>query len=238
MTNYELAVALARLGAQSAMGLASGPTASMAFDGSLLTRVAGPEPPIADALLLSYNGVYAAPPSSTTLSPNGDGVDDTITFAYKLVRRSQVTASVVGPAGTVPLAQDTEDPGVHTLQWNGAGAVEGDWRFVVSGVDDTGRASTADRTFALNQTLGALAVTRTARGIAATFSLAHPATVTVTVEKPNGIVTATVLAKKLDTGPQTATWTGRVPAGYRVRVVAANSIGKATLVAPVVARRS
>ena len=40
---------------------------------------------------------YAAPLASTTLSPNGDGVDDIATFTYKLVRPSQVTATVVGP---------------------------------------------------------------------------------------------------------------------------------------------
>src|SRR3989454_9471396 len=76
MTNYELAVALARLGATTAMALGSGPSAAVAFDGVLLTHpAAGAEQPISDALFLSYNGIYAAPPSSTTLSPNGDGVD-------------------------------------------------------------------------------------------------------------------------------------------------------------------
>ena len=65
MTNYELAVALARLGAKTAMALGSGQSAAMAFDGSLLTRPTGPaEQPISDALVLSYNGVYAAPPST------------------------------------------------------------------------------------------------------------------------------------------------------------------------------
>jgi hypothetical protein len=239
MTNYELAVALSRLGARTAMALASGPAAAMAFDGTLLTRPAATgELPIADALFLSYSGVYAAPPSSGTLSPNGDGVDDSLTFTVKLVRRSQVTASVVGPGVTIPLVQDTEDAGVHTLQWDGIGAVEGNWRFVVTAVDDTGRSTTADRSFALNETLGSLAVSRAGQGLTATFALAHPATVTVTVEKPNGIVLATLLSKKLDAGPQSATWSGRAASGYRVRVVATNAIGKATLVAPVTARRS
>ena len=50
MTNYELAVALVRLGARTAMGLGSGTSAAMAFDGTLLTRAT--EQPIADALML------------------------------------------------------------------------------------------------------------------------------------------------------------------------------------------
>jgi hypothetical protein len=239
MTNYELAVALVRLGARTAMGLGTGTSTAMAFDGSLLTRATDAEQAISDALFLSYNGVYAAPPSSDTLSPNADGVDDTLTFSYKLVRASQVTASVVGPGETtIPLVQDAEQPGLHTLEWDGGGAVEGDWRFVVSGLDDAGRATSAERTFALNQTLGALQVARSGNGLTASFALAHPATVTVTVEKPNGIVLATLLSKKVGAGAQTATWNGRVAGGYRVRVVASNAIGEATLLAPVTARRS
>jgi phosphodiester glycosidase len=239
MTNYELAVALVRLGARTALGLGTGPSTAMAFDGSLLTRSTEAEQPISDALFLSYNGVYAAPPSSETLSPNADGVDDTLAFSYKLVRPSRVTASVVGPDGaSIPLVADAEQPGVHTLEWDGSGAAEGDWRFVVTGVDDSGRATTAERTFELNETLGSLQVARTGNGASASFTLARPATVTVTVEKPNGIVLATLVSKRLDAGTQTATWTGRVAGGYRVRVVASNSIGSATLLAPVAARRS
>jgi flagellar hook assembly protein FlgD len=209
----------------------------MAFDGALLTRPTGAsEQQISDALLLSYSGVYAAPPSSATLSPNGDGVDDLATFTYKLVRPSNVTALVQGPGGTsVTLAQDAEQPGIHTLQWDGKN-VEGTWRFLVTAVDDRGRTTSADRQFSVNQTLGSLQVERRGKGLTASFQLEHPATVTVTVEKPNGIVVATLLSKKLDSGSQTATWTGTAPAGYRVRVVASNTIGEATLLTALTAR--
>jgi hypothetical protein len=237
MTNYELAVAVARLGAKVATGLGNGPAASMAFDGALLTRPTGAsEQQISDALLYSYSGVYAAPLPSPTLSPNGDGIDDVASFTYKLVRPSSVTAVVQGPGGTsVTLAQDSEQPGIHTLQWDGK-SVEGTWRFLVTGVDDTGRTTSADRPFSVNQTLGGLQVERQGKGLSASFQLVHPATVTVTVEKPNGIVVATLLSKKLESGPQTAAWTGTAPAGYRVRVVASNTIGKATLLTALTAR--
>jgi hypothetical protein len=237
MTNYELAVALVRLGARTAMGLGSGTSAAMAFDGTLLTRAT--EQPVADALMLSYSGVYVAPPVSVTLSPNGDGVDDVQTFSYKLVRTSQVTAMVVGPdRSTRTLAQDSGQPGVHTLTWDGAASVEGSWRFSVIATDDLGHTTTADRQFALNNTLGSLQVTPRSGGATATFQLAHAASVTVTVEKDNGIVLATLLSKKLEVGPQTVTWTGRSSSGYRIRVVAANAIGKATLLSPLTSRRS
>src|SRR5262249_45721736 len=151
----------ARLGAKTATALGNGPAASLAFDGTLLTRPTGSsEQPISDALLLSYNGVYAAPPSPLTLSPNGDGVGDVATFAYKLVRPSSVTAVVQGPqATTITLAQDVEQPGIHTVQWDGK-SVEGTWRFLVTAVDDTGRTTSAERPFSVNQTLGALQVDR------------------------------------------------------------------------------
>ena len=65
--------------------------------------------------MLSYNGVYAAPPSADVVSPNGDGVDDSETFSYKLVVPAQVTASLTGPGGAqITLAQDAEQPGLHT----------------------------------------------------------------------------------------------------------------------------
>lgn len=231
MTNYELAVALVRLGARTAMGLGTGTTAAMAFDGTLLTRAT--EQPIADALMLSYSGVYAAPPSSATLSPNGDGVDDVQTFSYKLVRPSQVTATVSGPnQASITLAQDAEQPGVHTLQWDGNGAAEGNWHFTVTAIDDAGHTTTADRQFALDDTLGSLVVTQGGAGLTASFQLAHAATVTVTVEKGNGIVLATLISKELQPGAQTVTWTGHAGSGYHVRVVAANAIGKATLLSP------
>jgi hypothetical protein len=234
MTNYELAVALAGLGARTAMGLGTGTAAAMAFDGTPLTRAG--EQPISDALVVSYTGVYAAEPSSATLSPNGDGVDDAETFTYKVVRPSQVTASVIGPGSTQVLSQAAQQPGTYTLPWDGKDAAEGSWRFSVTAVDDLGRTTTADRTFSLNNTLAALQVSSASPGLTATFQLAHAATVTVTVEKANGLTIATLFTKRLDAGPQTATWHGR-GSGYRMRVTASNAIGKATLVAPVGTRR-
>jgi len=168
-----------------------------------------------------------------------DGVDDVQTFSYKLVRPSQVTATVVGPDhSTLTLAQDSELAGVHTLQWDDKTAAEGTWHFSVTATDDLGHTTTADRPFAVNQTLGFLQVTPKGAGATATFQLAHAANVTVTVEKANGIVLATLLSKKLDPGPQSVAWSGPAGSGYRVRVVATNAIGKATLLSPLTSRRS
>lgn len=260
MTNYELAVALARLGAVTAMSLSTGDTAAMAFDGALLTRPSGAaEQAVSDVLLLSYAGVYAAPPKTQVLSPNGDGVDDTQEFDYRLVRASTVTATLVAPdRSTRVLVQDGEQPGLHTLQWDGrtstaAAAPEGNWKVSIAAVDNRGVASTAERQFSLNDTLGALQATPPvaqlrpkARGsVAATFQLAHPARVTVTVEKRSGIVIATVLDEQLGAGAQKVLWNGRTWTGslaftgaYQLHIVAENSIGTVSLLAPFTARRS
>lgn len=235
MTNFELAVALARLGARTAFGLGTGSSAAMAFDGTLLTRPSsGTEQPVADALMLAYTGVYAAPPAADVVSPNGDGVADTQTFSYKLVRPSRVTATVAGPSGPpVVLAQDTEQPGLHTLAWDAKGAAEGQWTFTVTGVDDLGRTTTAQRPFSVNLTLGSVALA----GTTVSFQLTRASDATVTVENANGITVATVLAKKLGPGPQQVTWNGSPRSGYRVRVTATNAIGTVSQVVPFGSRR-
>ena len=252
MTNYELATAMVRLGAVTAMGLGSGTSAGMAFDGTLLTRPSTKtEPPVGDALLLSYTGVYAAPPSSDVISPNGDGVDDTETFTYKLIVPSQVTATLTGPGGAaLTLAQDAEQPGLHTVTWNGQPSTEGQWKFVVSGTDSGGHTTSAERDVLLDDTLGALQVPPSGHlaahttAVTATFQLAHPATVTATIETRTGIVLATLVNKRLQPGAQSLPWNGRLWTGslaftgaYQVHVVATNSIGTVSLVAPFVARR-
>ena len=107
MSNYELAVELSRLGATIAYGLGAGSASGIAFDGRLLTRPSGRvAPKVSDALVLSYSGVYAAPPSNPVLSPNGDGVADTEAFSYRVVRPSDVVATLSGPGGAkVTLAE-------------------------------------------------------------------------------------------------------------------------------------
>lgn len=255
MTNYELANAMVQLGAVTAMGLGSGTSADMAFDGTLLTRPSTKaEPPIADALLLSYTGVYALPPSADVVSPNGDGVNDTETFSYKLVAPSNVTATLSGPGGAqLTLAQDTEQPGLHTLMWNGQPGTEGLWKFVVTGTEVSGgRTTTAERDVLLDNTLASLQVSPAAGHLAvkaktvvtAAFQLAHAATVTATIETRTGIVLATLLQGKLQPGAQSLPWNGRLWTGglaftgaYQVHVVATNSIGTVSLTAPFVARR-
>jgi flagellar hook assembly protein FlgD len=231
MTNFELASTMARLGAQVAFALGSGSSSAMAFDGALLTRPsAASEQEIGDALVLSYTGVYAAPPAAEVVSPNGDGVDDTQTFAVKVVKQTPLlTATVTGPDGkAIVISQAGQQAGTVSIPWDAKDAAEGDWTFSVT--DGT---TTATRPFSVNDTVGSFTVA----GTAIAFALAHAADVAVTVEKANGVTVATVLAKKLAAGPQRLTWNGTPKTGYRVRVTATNSIGTVTETVPFGSRR-
>ena len=100
MTNFELALALVRLGAVTGAALDGGGSSTMAFDGQLLNRPSGAERPVSEALLVVYSGVYAPLPGVSVVSPNGDGVAETQSLAYKVVRPSTVSASLIAPDGS------------------------------------------------------------------------------------------------------------------------------------------
>ena len=161
MTNLELAQTLVRLGVVNGAALAGGPTSGMAFDGHLLsTPAGGREQPLADALLVEYAGVYASLPSAPVVSPNGDGVAETEAFTYKVVRPSTVTVQLRGPDGALRIDTQTQAaPGTYPFQWNarradGTPEQEGAWAFIVGAIDDLGRASSVERDFTLDLTLG------------------------------------------------------------------------------------
>ena len=244
MSNYELAVALVRLGATTAFGLGAGSAAGLAFDGKLLTRPAGgTTPKVSDALVLSYGGVYAAPPSNAVLSPNGDGVGDTESFSYRVARASNVIATLAGPGGAkITLANGAESPGLHALGWNGmAGgspAAEGKWTFTIAATDDRKVTTSAQRTFTLDDTLSSLALATDRHGPTATFRLTRAASVLVEVQRPNGVGVATLRSGQQAPGPEQVSWRGRVGrhrasgGRYQLVVRATSSVGTSSLAAP------
>jgi hypothetical protein len=257
MTSFELAQEMVRLGAIVAVGLGTGPSAALGFEGSLLSRPAVAELPISDALLLVYRGVYVPPLATDTLSPNGDGSADTITVAYKAVRQSQVTATLTGPGGQSRITdQGDRAAQTYSFPWNGltpAGTPdsEGLYHWTVVATDDLGRQSSMDRSFTLNRTLGALratAVLRTASGATqpvAGYDLTRTSHILVSFLSPAGAVTATLSLQTLQPGPQVVAWNGRdrngnpvAPGRYTVRLTAENEIGRTQLTATVVVRRA
>jgi hypothetical protein len=234
LTNFELALAMMRLGCVTASALDSGGSTTMAFDGKLLNRPSdrGGERAVAEALTLFYYGVYAPALPARVLSPNADGVDDTQALAYKLVRASTVTATLSGPGGAVvPLDSGSRGPGVYRFNWNGVGQPEGAWTLKVVADDDLGRHSTADRQFALNNTLGFLSVRASGRRVVASFKLARPARAALRIETPSGAIVRTLPTRSLPQGEATISWQGR-PGRYLFSVTATSEVGAVELAAP------
>ncbi|HMI99851.1 MAG TPA: phosphodiester glycosidase family protein [Gaiellaceae bacterium] len=250
LTNFELAQTMVRLGAMTASALDAGGSTTMAFDGQLLNRPSDPggERQVADGLFVFYYGVHAPPPSRPVLSPNGDGVAETQSLSYKIVRPSTVTASLVGP-DRIPRETQTgpREPGTYRLTWSGrtpegTPETEGRWRWVINAVDDQAQQSTVERSFALNNTLGYLnvrpsrvVVHRRGGNLRVGFRLAHSALVTVTIETASGARVRTIRRRR-GPGQMSIRWNGRYGNGVRAfsgpyvaRVQTSNSFGRAEL---------
>jgi hypothetical protein len=256
-TNFELALLMVKLGAVTAAALDGAGSASMAFDGQLLSRPLGPEQPIADGLLVSYGGVYVPQPPEPVLSPNADGVAEKQRLAYKVVRPSVVTASLIGPDGVPRVSfSGAVAPGTYPLDWpgtkpDGTPEAEGRWRWVVSATDDAGQVSSAERSFQLNRTLGfaapvtpTLAVPRAAPRAVATFKLTRAATVTSRIETTSGALLRTLPRQRPAVGDLEVAWDGKTDGGavvysgrYVAEVTATNEVGAVTLGATFSVRR-
>jgi large repetitive protein len=258
LTNYELAQQLVRLGCVTGSGLEPGNSTTMAFDGQLLNRPSDPsgERAISEALLVSYAGVYAPPPSDPVLSPNGDGVGDRELLSYKVVRPSTVTAKIVGADGVARFTQSgPQAAGTYKFSWTGTktdGSVdtEGRWHWLVTAIDDLGRQSSADQPFWVNNTLGNLRVPRTVlvragrRLTLGTFKLTRSAKVTTRVESTNGVVVRKLGSARIGAGTASVRWDGRDRRGnlvyggrYVLRVRAQNQYGPTDLTQSFLAHR-
>jgi hypothetical protein len=253
MTNFELAQALVRLGAVTASGFDAGGSSTLAFNGSLLSRPSDPggERPASDSLQLMYYGVYAPTPDPF-ISPNGDGVAERQrALSYKVVRPSNVTATLVGP-GNVTAFTETADrePGTYPVAFPPAPLdptlppappAEGRWRLDVTATDDLGQTSTTSQSFTVNSTLGFAKLSRRSlvvrvRGkqtIQAGVTLARPARVLATVETVSGVRVASIALRRLEAGRFIARWKGTTLGGrsfvygglYKIRFRATNELG-------------
>jgi Phosphodiester glycosidase/FlgD Ig-like domain len=256
-TNFELALLMVKLGAVTAAALDGAGSAEMAFEGRLLSRPAGPERPVGDALIASYTGVYVPAPLEPVLSPNADGIAETQHLSYKVVRPSNVTATLLGPDGVARWRfAGPVQPGTYPLDWegvtpDGSPEEEGRWRWLVTATDTSGQSSSAERTFDLNRTLAspapvepALAVPRAASRAVAAFTLTRAATVVPRIETTSGVVLRTLPRQHADAGELQVSWDGltdtgaTVPSGrYVAEVTATNELGPVALGATFSVRR-
>ena len=242
MTNFELALTLARLGAWTASALDGGGSSTMAFEGTLLNRPSDPggERAVAESLSLFYYGVHAPELPEEVLSPNGDGIAEQQTLAYKIVRPSTVNARLIAPDGTErPLDAGAKTTlGTYRFPW-AESAPEGRWRFVVDATDDLGRVSQAERQFFVNLTLGALRASSARRGgtVRGTFTLTRAAQVRATVLTATGATVRSLAPRALGAGSRSIAWKATRAGRYQLRVTAQNELGAVTLTAPFTVRR-
>jgi hypothetical protein len=248
-TNFELALEMVKLGAVTAAALDGGAFSAMAFDGKLLSRPSGGERPVGDALIVAYSGVYVPVPAEPVLSPNGDGVSDRQQLAYKIVRTSTVSATLFGPDGVPRYSfSGAAAPGNYPLDWSGTRTdgspeLEGRWRWVVNATDETGVASSGERDFMLNRTLGfpvpvggTLAVPRPKPRRVAIFKLSRAATIAPRIETGSGVLLRTLPKVRAEPGDVQVSWDGATDGGavvysgrYVAEVTATNELGSVTL---------
>jgi hypothetical protein len=243
ITNADLARTLVRLGCVTGAAVDAGGSVTIAFDGKVLNRPSDSygERPVAEALLVTYAGVYA-PPVPAVLSPDGDRRDDTQRFSYKLVRPSSVTVQLYGPDG---VGREIEPPsvksaGTYVLPWSARTAdglleAEGRWRWHVEAADDLGRRSSIDRTFSVNTTLGYVAAPRSVarrRPATISFRLTRSARIRVTIETTSGEIYRTVATGVRGPGRVSVRWNGRdarnrplARGTWTIRVAATNVTG-------------
>jgi hypothetical protein len=258
MTNFELALALMRYGVVTGSALDGGGSTTMAYDGTVLNRPSdGSERAVAEALLVHYYGVHAPSLNGIVVSPNGDGVGETVGFRYKVVRPSQVVVTLVGPDRVPRLTEAfSRAPGTYRYTWAGRradGTIEqlGRWRWVVNSLDDQGQASEVQRPFSLNDTIGFQRLRprlfRPAnRGARLTTSvrLARPARLVLSIETRSGTVLRRIFRNSARPGEVSLAWNGRTARGglvfsgtYVARVRALNAAGAMDLTRTFVVRR-
>ena len=252
MTNFELAQTLVRLGAVTGSALDGGGSSTLAFDGTLLNRPSdrGGERPVSNSLQLMYYGVYAPAPDPV-ISPNGDGFDETQRqLSYKVVRPSDVTATLVGPDGAPPSPRPwssspgrTRSPSRRRRSTHCRADAAGRGPLAARGDGDRRpRARLDDDTdlhrqqhARLREALAPLA--RRARARQADdhggVTLTRPARLTATVETTSGVQVATIAIRRLPAGRFVASWSGTTRGGkflvyggiYVVRFRATNELG-------------
>jgi hypothetical protein len=239
------------------MGLDGGGSATMAFEGTVLNRPSdGRERAIANSLQLQYFGAYAPSPAFDVVSPNGDGIAETQTLSFKVVRQSDVTVTLTAPDGSVASTETApRSPGSYPVAFppppqdlvqqpvTPVPPAQGAWTLTVDATDDQGLVSNASRRFSVNSTLGFLKapariVVRPNVGGTGTirWTQARPARVRVAVETVDGVLVRVVANRRFSPGAKSVVWNGKMgngkvaPGGsYVVRVQATNELGVVSL---------
>jgi Phosphodiester glycosidase len=247
LTTWALAKVMIDLGAVTAMALDGGGSSTLAFDGRVLNTPSDGTPRrVASGLFLHYYGIYAPTPSSTILSPNGDGVGDRKALAAKVVRRSNIRLRMLRPDGSVAWRRTgVVRPGWITRVASNPGMAEGRWRWVVEATDTvSGRETRMTRAFHVNKTLGHLRldrrtmrVTRRRGGsLGIAVNVTRRARLVVVVLGADGRIRRRLFSGAVKPARHAWRWNGRTGSGavvrtgtFRIRVTARNGLGAVAL---------
>ncbi len=178
--------------------------------------------------------VATIPATPTTISPDGDGVSDTLRTAYRASEAGTLAISVRDAIGTVVDASEVPNPaGSSAIIWdgrgpNGAPLPDGTYTYQVAPRDAAGNVgSSITRTVVISTTIGWVRSTATVidpttpsavvRDVALSFTLAHAATVTWSMADARGrSIRFFAKAQPMAPGPLAVTWDGRDDAGALV----------------------
>jgi hypothetical protein len=164
---------------------------------------------------LALSAVRADPASVT---PNGDGLDDTATISYTLAAPATVTATVTDSAGTTlaTLFSEPRPAGSHSFVFAAENLVDGLYGIVLTATGTSGRTATARTTVLVNRAVSGfkaapLVFSPNGDGrrdtVAFTFALALPAQVKLRILR-EGVWVATAFSGSLSPGAQALSWDG------------------------------
>jgi hypothetical protein len=197
---------------------------------------------IGRAAALAVTRLRAEPASVT---PNGDGIDDTTTITYTLGAAATVTATLVDPAGATvaTLFSEPRAPGEQSFTFTAENVPDGSYTLVISAAGVNGRTVTARVGVLVSRTLSAFRASRLAispngdgraDALSFTFALAQPATVRLRILRDDKWIATPTLPTLLGPGPQALSWDGkkrigRPPDGlYRAELTVTDAVGPVT----------
>jgi N-acetylmuramoyl-L-alanine amidase len=167
------------------------------------------------AIALTLTRLVAAP---TSLTPNGDGVDDSTVISYQLSLPATVTGKLYDSVGTElgTLFSEPKPAGNQSFKFTPEALADGTYKIVVTAVGARGKTVTASVDVLINRTLSGFAVSRSAFSpngdgradvLALGFTLATPAEVRLRILREETWV-ATPFAGPLTPGAQSLSWDG------------------------------
>lgn len=235
---------MASLGAVEAIGFDSGGSSLMAVGANQLIPWSS-ERAIADMLVAYYMGAQLSIPADNRVTPNGDGIADSITLGAQspVAGTTSVTIARRGGGYSSTIINRTGDPAYTpvTIDPKALGMKEGPYTVTANLTPADGSAPTSQkRILVVDGTLGSLRVSSTGakkkRKVTASFTLSRGARVTARVTSSTGRVVATLAnGKRMAKGRRTVTWNGMIgkklaPAGrYTVTVLATGPYGQSGL---------